>query len=174
MPLGRKVGLGLGNIVLDGDRAPPPNGAQTPIFGPCLLWIKTAGCISIPLGKEVGLSPDDIVLDGDSAAPTPKSQTARWVKMPLGTEVGFGEGHSVLDGDPAPPRLKKGAQLLPNFSAHACYGQTAGLIKMPLGTEVGLVQATLCWIFGPCLLWLNGWIDQDITWYGGRPRPRRH
>jgi len=66
--------------------------------------------------------------------------------MPLGTEVGFGEGHSVLDGDPAPPRLKKGAQLLPNFSAHACYGQTAGLIKMPLGTEVGLVQATLCWM----------------------------
>ena len=29
-------------------------------------------------------------------------------------------------------------------------------------------------IFGPCLLWLNGWLDQDATWYGGRPRPRRH
>jgi len=26
--------------------------------------------------------------------------------------------------------------------------------------------------FGPCLLWLNGWIDQDATWYEGRPRPR--
>jgi len=26
-------------------------------------------------------------------------------------------------------------------------------------------------IFGPCLLWPNGWIDQDATWYGGRPRP---
>jgi len=22
--------------------------------------------------------------------------------------------------------------------------------------------------------WPNGWIDQDITWYGGRPPPRRH
>jgi len=22
-------------------------------------------------------------------------------------------------------------------------------------------------IFGPCLLWLNGWMDQDATWYGG-------
>jgi len=21
-------------------------------------------------------------------------------------------------------------------------------------------------IFGPCLLWLNGWMDQDATWYG--------
>ena len=28
--------------------------------------------------------------------------------------------------------------------------------------------------FGPCLLWPNGWIDQDATWYGGRPRPRPH
>jgi len=27
-------------------------------------------------------------------------------------------------------------------------------------------------IFGPCLLWPNGWMDQDATWYGGRPRPR--
>ena len=29
-------------------------------------------------------------------------------------------------------------------------------------------------IFGPCLLWLNGWMDQDATWYRRRPRPRRH
>jgi len=26
-------------------------------------------------------------------------------------------------------------------------------------------------IFGPCLLWPNGWMDQDETWLGGRPRP---
>jgi len=25
-------------------------------------------------------------------------------------------------------------------------------------------------IFGPRLLWPNGWVDQDATWYGGRPR----
>jgi len=24
------------------------------------------------------------------------------------------------------------------------------------------------------VLWSNGWIDQDETWHGGRPRPRRH
>jgi len=33
-------------------------------------------------------------------------------------------------------------------------------------------------IFGPCLLWPNGWMDQDATWYRGmlegRPRPRPH
>jgi len=28
-------------------------------------------------------------------------------------------------------------------------------------------------IFCPCLLWPNGWMDQDATWYGGKPRPRR-
>ena len=29
-------------------------------------------------------------------------------------------------------------------------------------------------IFDPCLLWPNGCMDQDTTWYGGRPRPRPH
>ena len=29
-------------------------------------------------------------------------------------------------------------------------------------------------IFGPFLLWLNGCMHQDATWYGGRPRPKRH
>ena len=24
------------------------------------------------------------------------------------------------------------------------------------------------------ILWSNGWLDQDTTWYGGRLRPRRH
>ena len=25
-----------------------------------------------------------------------------------------------------------------------------------------------------CVLWPNVWMDQDATWYGGRPWPRRH
>jgi len=37
MPLDTEVGLGPGDIVLDGDPA-PPKGAQPPIFGACLLW----------------------------------------------------------------------------------------------------------------------------------------
>jgi len=28
-------------------------------------------------------------------------------------------------------------------------------------------------IFGPCLLCQNGWMDQDGTWRGGKPQPRR-
>jgi len=38
MNLGMQVGLGPGHIVLDRDPAPPPTGAQPPVFGPCLLW----------------------------------------------------------------------------------------------------------------------------------------
>ena len=29
-------------------------------------------------------------------------------------------------------------------------------------------------LFGACLLWPNGWMDHDATWYGGRPRPWAH
>jgi len=27
-------------------------------------------------------------------------------------------------------------------------------------------------VFGPCLLWPNGWMDEDSTWYGSRHQPR--
>jgi len=69
-------------------------------------------------------------------------QTARWIKMPLGRDVGLGTGDIVLDGDSAPPP--------PPQKGHS----------MP--------------IFGPCLVWPNGWIHQDATWYGSRTRPRRY
>ena len=58
--------------------------------------------------------------------------------------------------------------------------QTVGRIKMKLGMEVGLGQghteldgdpaprppkgAQPPSIFGPCLLWLSGWMDQDAAW----------
>jgi len=77
----------------------------------------------------------------------------------------------------------------PQFSAHLYCGQTAGCIKMPLGMEVGLSPGNFVLdgdqpptpkgvepnpIFGPRLLWPNGWMDEDAAWYGSRPRPRPH
>jgi len=52
--------------------------------------------------------------------------------MPLGMEVALGLGDIVLDGDPAPPSKKGGGTAPP--------------------------------IFGPCLLWSNGWMDKDASW----------
>jgi len=56
--------------------------------------------------------------------------------MPVGMEVGLGPDDIVLDGDPATLR-KKGTPCHPPHP-----------------------------IFGPCLLWPNGWMDEDAAWYG--------
>ena len=60
--------------------------------------------------------------------------------------------------------------------------QTVGWIKMKLGMRVGLGPGHIVLdgdlaplpkkgaqppIFGSCLLWPNGWVDQDGTWHGG-------
>ena len=71
MPLGTKVGLSLGDTVLDGDPPPPPHkgGGARP---QCLAHFycgQTAGCIKMPLGMDVGLSTGDFVLDGEPVTP---------------------------------------------------------------------------------------------------------
>ena len=83
---------------------------------------------------------------------------------------------------------KKGTER-PIFGPSFHCGQTAGCIKMPHGMEVGLSPGDFVLDgnpapypkrggappnFGPRLLWPNGCMDQDATWYGGRPRPTRH
>jgi len=64
------------------------------------------------------------------------------------------------------------------FLAHVYCGQTAGWIKMPLGAEVNLgpgdvaldgvaapplLKGAQTPIFGSCVLWPNGWMDEDAT-----------
>ena len=94
----------------------------------------------------------------------------------------------MLDGESA-PLPPKGGRAPSQFSAHLYCDQTARCIKIPLGMEVGLNPGDFVLdgdpapypksdrahpTFGPRLLWPNGCIDQDSTWYGGRPRPTRH
>jgi len=38
------------------------------------------------------------------------------------------------------------------------------------GTQLSLLKKAAA-IFGACLLWPNGWMDQEATSYKGRPRP---
>ena len=118
---------------------------------------KTAGCISMPLGIEVGLSPRDFVLHGDPA-PLPKRRQSPG----------------------APP---------PNFRPMSIVAKLLDGWKMVLGMEVGLGQVHIVLdadtaplpkkgveppIFGPSLLWPNGCMDQDATWYGGRRQPTQY
>jgi len=61
-------------------------------------------------------------------------------------------------------------------------------MKMPLGMKAGLSPGDIVLhgfqlplkrgitppLFDQCLLWPNGWMDQDARWYGGRLRPKPH
>ena len=67
MPLGSEVGLGLGDIVLDGEL--PNLKGHSPQLSAHVYCGQTAGWIKMPLGTEVGLGPGHIVLDGDPAPP---------------------------------------------------------------------------------------------------------
>ena len=108
--------------------------------------------------------------------------------MPLVMEVGLSPGDFVLDGDPASPPLKGHSP--PQFSVNIRCGETTGWTNVALGMEVGLGLGDFVFdgtqlrpeqwhthyhpVFGPRLLWPNGWMDEDATWYGSRPRLRPH
>ena len=132
MALGVEVGLGPGHIVLDGDRAPPPQlpvpqkGGRAPIFGPFLLWPN--GWMHQDATWYGGRPrPRDIVLDVGfwatvcKTASSPQKghspqlpfsahvfcrQMAVCIRIPLSVQVCFSLSDIVLDGDPAPPPLK--------------------------------------------------------------------
>ena len=155
MKLGTQVGLG--HIVRWGSSSPSPKGGRAPSqFSAHFYCGQTAGCIKMPLGVEVGLGPGDFVLDGDPAPPSP-------------------------EGGTAPSK----------FSAHVYCDQTTGWMKLVLGMGVGLSSGDFVLdgdrpsplppkeggapstILGPFLLWPNGCMHQNATWYRARPRPRR-
>ena len=137
-----------------GTKPPPPKGHRLPIFGLCLLWPN-------------GWMDEDATWYGDR--PRSRRHCVRW--------------------GPSSPFQNRGTAD-PHFSAHVFCDQTTGWIKMPLGRKVGLdpsdtvldgdpashrpKKAAEPPSFGPYLLCPNGWMDEDATWYGGRPRPRPH
>ena len=67
MPLGTEVGLGPGDVVLDGDTVLPRKKGEGahPQFAAHTYCGQTAGWIKMPLGTEVDLGPGHIMLDGD-------------------------------------------------------------------------------------------------------------
>jgi len=140
-------------------------------------WIK------MPLGMEVGLSLGDFVFDENQAAPSLQKgggrrgpsqfsahfycgQTATCITMPLGIEVGLSPGD--FDGDPAPA---------PKLSVYVYYSyctHPVNVLTTKLGIKIVLKRIPTQRSVAFLQLWPNGWMDQDATWYRGRPRPRPH
>jgi len=77
----------------------------------------------------------------------------------------------------------------PQFSAHICCDQMVDVPRRNLVWRQACQPKRHCVrcgpssfvpkkgqspfpIFCPCLLWPNGWMDQDGTWHGGGPRSR--
>jgi len=67
MKLGVQVGLGPGQMVLDGDSPPRPPDGHSPQFSAHICCGQMAEWMKMPL-RQVDLGPGHIVLDGD---PTP-------------------------------------------------------------------------------------------------------
>ena len=73
-----------------------------------------------------------------------------------------------------PPLHKESQQTTRNVSHK--YTSTAKMIHCwrPLQVTVRPILRDRCPVCNAGVLWPNGWMDQDATWYGGRPRPRGH
>jgi len=167
-------------------RSPSPKRWQNiQIFGPCLLW-PNGWMDHDGTWHGEGLSPGNFVLDGDRApsqkrgpSPPPQlsahfysGQTAGCIKMPLGMEVDLSQacqGDFVLDGIHLP---KKGAEpLFPPIFFLFVVPQSPGNFVLDWESASPLSKKGADPpIFGPYLLRPNGCMDQDATWYGGRPR----
>jgi len=132
-----------------------------------------AGWIKMPLGMEVGLVPSEFVLDGHPAPSSTKKgaepqlsahvycgQMAGWIKMAHGMKVGLSPDHIVLDGDPSVPPLKGHS---PNFRPMSVVAKRRLRVRWD-STPPEKRHSGPHPIFGPCLLWPNGWMDEDTTW----------
>jgi len=154
----------------------------------------------MPLSMEVGLNPGDFVLDGDPARSQKGAEPSRnfqptsiVAKRCMDQDATWYGGRPrptrhCVRWRPSPPPLKGHTQPS-QFSANVRCGQTAGWTKMPIVMEIGLGPGDFVFdgdlatprkkahpphpIFGPCLLWPNGLMDQNATWYGGKRRRRR-
>jgi len=80
----------------------------------------------------------------------------------------------------APQRRIHGLNLTVSFSSfpppfclfhHPFLGRPLQVTVQPMISDRCTVCLSVC---NMGVLWPNGYTDQDATWYGGRPRPRRH
>ena len=127
MKLCMQVGLGPGQIVLDGDPAPPPQRGTAPNFRPMSVAAKWLHGSRWHLAWRWSLSRPHCASWGP-ITPPPKGgravsifvhfycgQTAGCMKMPLGMEAGLSPGDCVRWGPHKPQPPEKGTPTPPNF-----------------------------------------------------------
>jgi len=123
-----------GQIVLDGDPAPPSQKGHSPQFSAHVCSGQTAGWIKMPLGTEVDLGPGETTLFGDPAPPPKKGggtappilAYALWPNSCMDEDASWYEARPRA----RPQCVTCGpSSVSPQFSAHVCCGQTAGRIK---------------------------------------------
>jgi len=145
VPLGMEVGLGLRDIVLDGDPAPPPlngGGAGSPIFGQCPLWPN-------------GWMDSDANWYGDR--PWPRRLCVRW--EPRSPSPKRGRSPQIFD-----QCLWPNGWMDQDGTWHGRRPQTRRLcVRWGLSPLPKKGAEPLSPIFGPCLLRPNGCMDQDAT-----------
>jgi len=120
-------------------------------------------------------------------------ETIGWINMKLSVEVGLGPGHIVSDGDPAPPPQGDGrAGSSPKIFDPCLSWPDTWIDQDVTCMEAGLgprdivldedparppqkrdTAAPHFWPISIVAKQLH-WMDQDATWYGGRPWSRRH
>ena len=83
----------------------------------------------------------------------------------MGTRVLF-KVHSGLAS-------RSGVSLGPILDDGGTKGRPAALYPIGPLSDLSVCLSVLS-VCDVGVLWTNGWMDQDATWYGGRPRPRRH
>jgi len=86
MPLCTEIDLSAGDIVLDGNPAPPPppKKGHSPQFLAHVYCGQMAGWMKTPLGTETDLGPGHIVLDREPApAPKGAQQTSSFWPMSI-------------------------------------------------------------------------------------------
>ena len=155
--------------------------------------LQPVGWIQMPLGTDVGLGKGDIVLGPSTPMQMGTVRLCGLRHIPAsGLEVVYLRFWATVCKTVRPMLSDRCPVCLSCLSCLSVTlvhcGQTVGQIQMKLGTRVGLGPGHIVLdgepapkkghspppTFGPCLLWPNGWMDQDATCYKGRPRPRPH
>jgi len=57
------------------------------------------------------------------------------------------------------------------FSSPNLRGQRLDVYNTPHMVPSSPLKVAQPPVFGSCLIWPNGWMDEDATWYWSRPRP---